>query len=165
MACTKLLLYRSIAFYVESTRSCFLKIWVTSSQWNGAKGWCHPGRRAMLSQIITSGWRPIKITQGWYLVYCKWIGYVESNNRSVSILQWCHNERHSSQITAVPIVYSTGCSGADQRKYQSSASFVFARGIHRWLMSSPHKGPVMRKMFPFDGNIMRWFLYQSRGHV
>ena len=28
------------------------------------------------------------------------------------------------------------------------------RGIHQWLVDSPHKGPVMRKMFPFDDIIM-----------
>ena len=36
-----------------------------------------------------------------------------------------------SQITGVSIVCSTVCSGADQRKYQSSTSLVFVRGIHR----------------------------------
>ena len=40
--------------------------------------------------------------------------------------------------------------GADQRKHQSSASLVFVRWIHRWPVNSPHKGPVTRKMFPFD---------------
>ena len=30
------------------------------------------------------------------------------------------------------------------------------RGIHRWLVSSLHKGPVMRKMFPFEDVIMWW---------
>ena len=34
-----------------------------------------------------------------------------------------------SQITGVSIVCSTICSGADQRKHQSSASLAFARGI------------------------------------
>ena len=28
------------------------------------------------------------------------------------------------------------------------------RGIHRWPVDSPHKGPVTRKMFPFDDVIM-----------
>ena len=28
------------------------------------------------------------------------------------------------------------------------------RGIHRWTVNSPHKGPVTRKMFPFDDVIM-----------
>ena len=46
----------------------------------------------------------------------------------------------ASQITGVSVVYSTFCSGADQRKYQSSASLVFVRGIHQWPMNSPHIG-------------------------
>ena len=61
----------------------------------------------------------------------------------------------SSQITGVAIVYSIVGSGADQRIHQSSASLVFVRGVHRWLVNSPHKGPVTRKMFPFDDVIMQ----------
>ena len=34
----------------------------------------------------------------------------------------------------------------------------FVRGFHRWPMNSPHKGPVTRKMFPFDGAIMTHLL-------
>ena len=47
----------------------------------------------------------------------------------------------ASQITSRTIVYSSVYSGADQRKHQSSASLTFVRGIHRWLMNSPHKWP------------------------
>ena len=64
----------------------------------------------------------------------------------------------ASQITGVSIVYSTLCSGADQRKHQSSASLAFVRGIHRWPVDSPHKGPVTRKMFPLDDVITIFFL-------
>ena len=41
----------------------------------------------------------------------------------------------ASQITSLLIVYLTVDSGADQRKYQSSASLAFVRGIHRdrWI--------------------------------
>ena len=60
----------------------------------------------------------------------------------------------ASQITSLTIVYSTVYSGADQRKHQSSASLAFVRGIHREPVKSPHKGPVTRKMFPFDDVIM-----------
>ena len=56
----------------------------------------------------------------------------------------------ASQITSLTIIYSTVYSGEDQRKYQSSASLAFVWGIHRWPVNSPHKGPVTRKMFPFD---------------
>ena len=61
----------------------------------------------------------------------------------------------ASQITRVSGVYSTVCTGVDQRKYQSSASLAFARGIHRWLVNSPNKGLVMWKMIPFDHVIMK----------
>ena len=59
-----------------------------------------------------------------------------------------------SLITSLTIVYSTVNSGADQRKYQSSTSLAFVRGIHRRPVNSPHKRPATRKMFPFDDVIM-----------
>ena len=37
----------------------------------------------------------------------------------------------ATQITGVLIVFSTVCSGADQRKRQSSASLAFVMGLHR----------------------------------
>ena len=61
----------------------------------------------------------------------------------------------ASQIATLTIVYSCVYSGADQRKHQSSASLAFVRGIHWWLVNSPHEGPVTRKMFPFDDVIMK----------
>ena len=63
----------------------------------------------------------------------------------------------ASQITSPMIVYSTVYSGTDERKHQSSASLAFVRGIHRWPVNSPHKGPVTRKKFPFDDVIMDYF--------
>ena len=67
--------------------------------------------------------------------------------------------RIASQITSLTIVYSILYSGIDQRKHQSSASLAFVRGIHRWLVNSPHKGPVMQKKFPFDDAIMHFTDY------
>ena len=55
-----------------------------------------------------------------------------------------------SQITGGSIVYSTVCSGANQRKHQGPASLAFVREIHRSPVNSPHKMTVTRKMFPFD---------------
>ena len=52
----------------------------------------------------------------------------------------------ASQITSLTIVYSTVYSDADQRKHQSSTSPA----------NSLHKGPVTRKMYPFDDVIMIW---------
>ena len=45
----------------------------------------------------------------------------------------------ASQIVGVSIVCSPVVSGADQRKYQSSASLAFVQGIHRWPVNSPQK--------------------------
>ena len=70
-------------------------------------------------------------------------------------LQWCHNERDDVLKHQRLIVCTAVCSGADQRKHQSSASLAFVRGIHRRPVISPHKGPVTRKTFPFDDVIMR----------
>ena len=74
----------------------------------------------------------------------------------------------ASQITSLTIVYSTvHSSGTDQRKHQSSVSLVFVREIHPWPMNypvnSPHKGPVTRKMFPFDDVIMNTFRLRQNG--
>ena len=60
----------------------------------------------------------------------------------------------ASQISGVSIIYSTVCSGRYQRKHQSSASLAIVRGIQRWPVNSPNKGPVTRKMFPLDDVIM-----------
>ena len=67
------------------------------------------------------------------------------------------------QITNLTIVYSSIYSGADQRKHQSSASQAFVR----WPMNSPHKGPVTRKMIPFNDvitsvhNMMQYYCVTS----
>ena len=63
----------------------------------------------------------------------------------------------ASEISSVSIVYSTVCSGAYQREYQSFASLALVRGTRRWPVNSPHKGPVTRKMFPFDDVIILFY--------
>ena len=65
----------------------------------------------------------------------------------------------ASEITSLVVVYLTVYSGADQRKHQSSASLAFPRGINWRPVSSPHKGSVTRKMFPFDDVIMCFVLF------
>ena len=71
----------------------------------------------------------------------------------------------ASQITSFTIVYSSVISGADQRKHRSSVSLAFVRGIHRLPVNSPHKGPVTRKMFPFDDVIMQISMKACPKHV
>ena len=53
----------------------------------------------------------------------------------------------ASQIISLMIVYSNIYSGADLWKHQSSASLAFVGEIHRWPVTSPHKGPVTQKCF------------------
>ena len=80
----------------------------------------------------------------------------DTPNSSYGCLSWDNHYNDvimsmtASQITRLMIVYSTAYSGADQRKHQSCTSLAFVRGIHQWLVNSSHKGPVKRKMFPFD---------------
>ena len=61
----------------------------------------------------------------------------------------------ASQITSLVIVYSTVYSR--RRSITTSKLRVtgFVRGIHRWPVNSPHKGPVTRKMFPF-ARVTHW---------
>ena len=68
----------------------------------------------------------------------------------------------ASQITSFKTVYSKVYSGAYQLKHQSSVSLAFVRGIHRRPMNSLHKGPVTRKMFPFDDVIMCTFFHYDQ---
>ena len=68
----------------------------------------------------------------------------------------------ASQITSLTIVYSSVYSDVDQRKHQSSASLPFVGGIHREPVNSPHKWPVVRKMFPFDDFIMTFLVSYGR---
>ena len=40
------------------------------------------------------------------------------------------------------------------KKHQNPHYWPFVRAIHRWLVNSPHKGPVTRKKLPFDDVMM-----------
>ena len=62
----------------------------------------------------------------------------------IAVISWWAPQR--LKLPASGIVYSTVCSGTDQRKHQSSMSSAFVRGIHQ--------SPVSWKMFPFDDIIM-----------
>ena len=88
-------------------------------------------------------------------VVCK-MPTILSGPYCVLTLQWRHNGCDS-----VPNQRRLDCllnrllSGVDQRKHQNSASLAFVRRIHWWPMNSPRKGPVTRKMLPFDYVIMK----------
>ena len=60
----------------------------------------------------------------------------------------------ASHITGLSIVYLTVCSGADQRKHQSSASLAFVKEIHRSPVNSAQRAS-------YAENISIWW----RNHV
>ena len=82
--------------------------------------------------------------------YC-WPG--DAGKQSISSHDMDYNiQKHYSDVIMGAMERSNNrrlsfCSGAVQRKYRSSASLTFLRGIHRSPVNSPHKGPVTRKCF------------------
>ena len=66
----------------------------------------------------------------------------------------------ASHITGVSIVYSSICSGGDKKQSKLHVTGLW-RGIHRWPVDSPHKGPVTRKTSPFNGVIMDWSVSEN----
>ena len=94
----------------------------------------------------------------WYLAVMlwTWMEFTKTNSQISLAKQYSHviTSTMASQIASISIVCSTVCSGADQRKHQSSASLAFVRRIHRWPVDSSHKDPVTRKIIPFDDVIM-----------
>ena len=72
-----------------------------------------------------------------------------------------HNDNDDVSNHQRPDYLLNLCWSADQRQNQSSESLAFVRGVHRWLVNSPHKGPVLRKMFPFDEVIMTRVIMNS----
>ena len=69
-------------------------------------------------------------------------------------LQWRHNERDSVSNHHPHDCLLNRSFRRRSKKHQSSASLALVRGIHRWSVNSPYKGPVTRKMFPFNDVIM-----------
>ena len=68
----------------------------------------------------------------------------------ISTLLWRHNGRDGVPNHQPHHCLLNRLFRRHQRKYQSSASLASVRSP----VNSPHKGPVTRKMFPFDDVIM-----------
>ena len=74
----------------------------------------------------------------------------------------------ASQITSVSTLRSNICSGADQRKHQSSTSLAFVRGIHwsKLRVTGLSEGkPLMTRGFPSQRasnveNVSIWWCHQ-----
>ena len=130
--------------------------WVNIASGNGL---VPSGRRPlpepMLTKFYDTIWRPLTtITMCWQILMGPNQCSDGDRSPSGSTLQWRNSERDgvSNQRR---LDCSTVCSGADQRKHQNPAHHWPLWGEStgdRWF---PHKGPVTRKVFPFDDVIMR----------
>ena len=74
-------------------------------------------------------------------------------------IQWRHNERRCISKHRQLDGSSSRSFRLAQRIHQSPPYRSFVKGIHRWLLDSPHKGPVTGKVFPWHGVIR-----QTIGH-
>ena len=97
-----------------------------------------------------------QLWMGVHSVPVDWLAHLRTSAARVDLQNFHNNDVTMSAMTSpgFSTACSTVCLSVHQRKYQSSALLVFVRGIHRWLMDSPHKGPVTREIFPFDDVIM-----------
>ena len=73
---------------------------------------------------------------------------------NIAVTSWWARWRLKSPASRLFIQPFIQAQIKEKRKHQSSAPLSFVRGIHRWPVNSPHKGPVTRKRFPFDDVIM-----------
>ena len=65
-------------------------------------------------------------------------------------LQWCYTE-HDGISNHLHLDCLLNCLfNYRSKKHQSSLSLAFVRGIYCWPVDFSHKGPVMRKVLPFD---------------
>ena len=75
----------------------------------------------------------------------------------ITALRWRHNERDGVSNHQPHDCWLN-------RLFRRPASLAFVPGTHRWSVNSPHKGPVTRKMFPFDDVIMEGPAMQKASH-
>ena len=90
----------------------------------------------LLDKVIRGDWRD------------QWLFHL-----NVSLL-WCHNGRDSVSNHQPHNRLHDRSFWCRSKKTSTSASLAFVWGIHRWPVNSQCKGPVTRKMFPFDDVIM-----------
>ena len=60
----------------------------------------------------------------------------------------------TSLITRVSLFTQPFVQAQIKENIKAPRHWPFVRGIHRWPVNSPHKGPVTPKIFPFDDVIM-----------
>ena len=70
-------------------------------------------------------------------------------------LQWRHNERGGvSNYRCLDCFIQPFVQAQIKENIKAPRHWSFVRGIDQWPVETPHKGPVMWKMFPFDDVIV-----------
>ena len=69
-------------------------------------------------------------------------------------LKWRHNEADVSNRQPFDCLLNRFFQAQIKENTKAPRYWPLCGGIHRWLVSSSHKGPVKRKMFSFDDVIM-----------
>ena len=112
-------------------------LWDSDRTWKTRKAYytCACDWPTKTTSLTLSVWQePMKYRNG--TLDCAW--------------QWRHNKRDGvSKHRRLHCLLNRLFRG-NQGKNQSSASLPFVRGSRRRQVNSPHKGPITRKMFPFD---------------
>ena len=118
---------------------------------------CHsPG----LSVVGPSGYRTLfrKPSHVWINIIANWYWALFPIISAIKLLgtalRWRHNGHNGVSNHQPHDCLLNRLFRHSSKKHQSSVSLAYVRGIHRWPVNSPHKGPVTRKIFPFDDVII-----------
>ena len=75
-------------------------------------------------------------------------------HKTNKLIQWRLNEHDGASNRHLDCLLNCLLRRRSERKYQSFMPLASVRGVHRWPVDSPPKGPATRKMFPFDDVVM-----------
>ena len=128
--------------------------WLYLSTWN-SEAWCSlPWNKSLCKMaMLADVWhvpRNFEVCRNAYGNGLTPLGKAQS-----CPLQWRHYQRNGvSNHRRIDCLFNR-MFRRRSKKTKSSASLAFVKGIHRWSVYSRHKGPVTRKIFPFDDVIIR----------
>ena len=111
--------------------------------------WRRPGVKPLSEPMVVSLPTHICVSRPQWVRNA--ITTISSDNWVIS-LHWLHlNIWSDIKIVQFRCAERMHVGDTFQNRY---ALLAFVSGIHLWPVDSPHKGPVIRKMFPFDDVIM-----------
>ena len=162
----------------EDVSHFYMYVFRTYSTWTKgtltvhlSQGNDHTGR--IMDMVITIYWHQVmtglvvlSVQTAWVcsrkIVACRLFFYINTemtrhflvDHGPEDLIHWRHTEHRGVSNQWHHDCLLNRLFKVDQRKHESSASLAFVRGFHRWPVNSSHKGPVTRKIFPFDGVVM-----------